>query len=176
MSNIKEEAAVKYLSKKVDNKLVQLLSTKVDTGKVDFKQVYKNPIPVDERIKVINSKSAADYLRGLYSPDEIELRESFHAMYLNRRNEILGAYLVAVGSVSGCVVDMPAVVRGAVLCNASGVIICHNHPSGGLQPSDNDKKITGNIKQALKFIDISLLDHIILTPGAYYSFIDEGVL
>lgn len=176
MSNIKEERAEKYLSKKVDNKLVQLLSTKVDTRRVDFKQVYKNPIPMDDRIKVINSKSAADYLRGLYSPDEIELRESFFAMYLNRRNEILGAYLVGVGGVSGCVVDAPAVVRGAVLCNASSVILCHNHPSGGLEPSDNDKKITGNIKQALKFIDISLLDHIILTAGAYYSFIDDGTL
>lgn len=176
MSKIKEETQEKYVSKKVDTKLVRLLSTKVDNGVVNFKQVYSNPIPMDERIKVVNSKTAADYLRALYCPDELELRESFFALYLNRRNEILGAYLVAVGSVSGCVVDCPAVVRGAVLCNASGVILCHNHPSGGLQPSENDKKTTANIKQALRFIDIALMDHIILGVGSYYSFTDEGAL
>ena len=177
MSKIKEEQQEKYMSKKVDNKLVQLLSTKVDTGMVDFKQVYRNPIPMNERISVVNSKIAADYLRALYSPDEIELRESFQAMYLNRKNQILGAYLVAVGSVSGCVVDVSAVARGAVLCNASGVILCHNHPSGAVAPSESDLSITKKIKNGLAFLDVNLLDHIILGGGSsYFSFTDEDKL
>ena len=174
---MKEDIQEIYMSKKVDNKIVKLQTIKTGAGVVDFRHVYKNPIPKDERIKIKSSADCFKYLQGVYNPDELELRESFYAVYLNRQNEVLGSYLIGVGSVAACVVPIAAVVRGALLCNASGVILSHNHPSGQLLPSENDNTTTKNIKKALQICEINLLDHIIVGgSGSYYSFTDEGIL
>jgi DNA repair protein RadC len=84
---------------------------------------------------------------------------------------------VSKGGLSGTVTDVRLIFRGAIKANASGIIICHNHPSGNLNPSESDTKIINKIKEVGKLMDIQLLDHLILTmDGNYYSFADNGLL
>jgi DNA repair protein RadC len=96
---------------------------------------------------------------------------------MNRSNSVLGIMAVSKGGLSGTVTDVRLIFQGAIKANASGIIVCHNHPSGNLKPSESDTKITRKIKEAGNLMDIQLLDHLILTmDGSYYSFADNGLL
>jgi len=96
---------------------------------------------------------------------------------MNRSNSVLGIMPVSKGGLSGTVTDVRLIFQGAIKANASGIIVCHNHPSGNLNPSDSDTKITQKIKEAGNLMDIQLLDHLILIiDGSYYSFADNGLL
>jgi len=97
-------------------------------------------------------------------------------MFLNRSNSLLGVARVAVGGTSGTIADPKVIYQLALKVNASSIIVSHNHPSGNLKPSDMDEKLTRKLKSAGTFLDISFLDHLILTSEAYYSFADEGSL
>lgn len=108
--------------------------------------------------------------------DCMEHRERFIAVSLNRGNKIIGIQNVGEGGTSSCIVDKKIVAQGAILSNASAVILAHNHPSGQLKPSENDKKITNEIKEGLKLFGIQVLDHLIVTEDSFYSFADEGIL
>jgi DNA repair protein RadC len=83
---------------------------------------------------------------------------------------------VSKGGISGTVTDVRIILKNAVLLTASGVIVAHNHPSGNLNPSESDIKITTKIKEAGNLLDIQLLDHLIIYDSDYYSFADNGVL
>jgi len=98
------------------------------------------------------------------------------ALFTNRANKVLGSFLLSEGGVTGTVLDARIIFQGAILCNATGIILAHNHPSGNLRPSQSDLDMTKKIKEAGKLFDISLLDHIILTDEKYYSMADEGNL
>lgn len=89
---------------------------------------------------------------------------------------VLGIARHSIGGVAGTVVDAKQILGVALKCNASALILCHNHPSGNTQPSGSDIELTNNIKKAAKFMNIVLLDHLILTPTDYYSFGDEGMI
>jgi DNA repair protein RadC len=96
---------------------------------------------------------------------------------LNRSNAVLGILSVSKGGISGTVTDVRLIFQGALKTNASGIIVCHNHPSGNAYPSESDKKITQKIKEAGNLMDIQLLDHLIILPvEGYYSFADDGVI
>lgn len=97
-------------------------------------------------------------------------------MYLNRANRVIGIHRHSTGGVAGTVVDTKQILAVALKSNASSLILCHNHPSLNLQPSQADLEITRKIKQAAQTMDLSLLDHLIITSEGYYSFADEGVL
>jgi DNA repair protein RadC len=125
--------------------------------------------------KITSATDAVDILRKLYS-DSIDVYESFYILLLNRNNKVLGYKLIGQGGVVGTVADVKLVCKYVVDTLASAVILAHNHPSGTLSPSDEDKKITAKIKQALSYFDTSVLDHIILTDEGYYSFTDNGIL
>lgn len=128
-----------------------------------------------EKIKC--SSHAADILRQHCFPmEEICLRERFVMMALNRRNGIIGFCLIGIGGRSSTIADIALILQAAIKSNASGVILAHNHPSGNILPSDEDKRLTKAVKDSLKLVDIDLLDHIILTDENYLSFIDNGVL
>ena len=101
--------------------------------------------------------------------------EEFWLLMLNRSNTLIKKEMVSRGGVAGTVVDTKLVFKTAVDNGASSIIICHNHPSGNCKPSDADIKITRNIKEAGKIMDIALLDHLIVTESEFYSFVDEGV-
>ncbi|TXF78872.1 JAB domain-containing protein [Chryseobacterium sp.] len=111
-----------------------------------------------------------------FDSSEIDYRESFYALYLNQAHKVLGIRKISECGISSALVDVRIILQAALLCNASAVIIAHNHPSGNLKPSDEDLKLTAKVKAASKLLDISLLDHCIITSSAYLSFADEGLL
>ncbi|AZB11595.1 DNA repair protein [Chryseobacterium sp. G0162] len=120
------------------------------------------------------SRDAVDVFRQYFDIDEIDYRESFFALYLNQANKVLGIKKISESGISSTIVDVRIIMQAALLCNASAVILAHNHPSGNLKPSAEDLKITQNIKNASEFLNIKLLDHCILTSTDYLSFADEG--
>jgi DNA repair protein RadC len=109
--------------------------------------------------------------------DSIEHIEEFKLLLMNRSNSVLGIMPVSKGGLSGTVTDVRLIYQGAIKANASGIIVCHNHPSGNLNPSESDTKLTQKIKEAGMLMDIQLLDHlIIISDDKYYSFADNGLL
>lgn len=98
-------------------------------------------------------------------------------LLLNRSNAVLGIFPVSKGGLSGTVTDVRLIYQAAIKANACGTIICHNHPSGNLNPSESDNKITQKIKEAGNLLDIQLLDHLIITTdGDYFSYADSGLI
>ncbi|RZJ65657.1 MAG: JAB domain-containing protein [Flavobacterium sp.] len=102
--------------------------------------------------------------------------EEFWILYLNNSNKILHKSLLSRGGITGTVVDVRLAFKTALLQSATGMILCHNHPSGTLKASEADKQITRKIKLAGENLDIKVLDHLIVTETAYFSFSDEGIL
>lgn len=147
-------------------------SNKVISNKIaEIRISYSHQINPKERIQITSSRNAYDAIAGEW-PD-IDYRESFAVLYLTRSNRLLGLNWVSKGGCAGTVVDIKIILQGALRTNASAIICVHNHPSGNLNPSQEDKKITGKIREACKFVDISFLDHLIITSFDYHSMADE---
>lgn len=126
-----------------------------------------------KREKITSSKDA--FL--IMQPVLLDLpHEEFWLLLLNRANALIKKELISRGGVAGTVVDTKLIFKSAVEQYASSIIVCHNHPSGNLKPSDADLRITKNIKEAGKIMEIPLIDHLIITEAGYYSFADEGVM
>lgn len=102
--------------------------------------------------------------------------EAFLVMYVNRANKIIHHQILSQGGVSGTVVDIRLILKIAIEKLASGIFVAHNHPSGKLTPSPADERITKQLHEVAKLMDIILLDHIIVGDNAYFSFADEGKL
>lgn len=136
---------------------------------------YHPVIKPSQMAKVSCSKDAERILRSIWGND-INYRESFYALYLNRANRVLGYQLISLGGISGTVVDVRCIYQAALKASCSSIILAHNHPSGNNEPSDADLKITSKLKEAGALLDIQLLDHLILLPEGYTSMADEGLL
>jgi DNA repair protein RadC len=95
---------------------------------------------------------------------------------LNRAHRVLGIYELSTGGVTGTIADPKLVFTAALKANACSLVLSHNHPSGNLRPSKADEELTMKIKEAGKFLDIQVLDHLIVTSEGYFSFADEGLL
>lgn len=102
--------------------------------------------------------------------------EEFWVLLLDRGNKIQDSFRISQGGISGTVIDVRIILKPALEKQSSNIILCHNHPSGTLQPSQADRQITTKIKDAAKLMDISVLDHIIIGQNKYFSFADEGIL
>lgn len=100
--------------------------------------------------------------------------EEFHVVYLNRANKILATERISIGGVSGTIADVRIILRMALQHMATCMILFHNHPSGNIKPSSADDTLTHKVKEAAKYMDIIVTDHIIIGQGAYYSYADEG--
>ena len=137
---------------------------------------YKPAIADKPIIK--SALNAYTVLKEFFSPDTIQLNEKFVVMFLNRRNRVLGVFPVSVGGISSTVVDLRLIFSVALKILSTGLVLAHNHPSGCLKPSQNDIDLTLKIKEAAKYLDISIMDHIILSgdPAGYLSFADEGII
>ncbi len=122
---------------------------------------------------VSSSKDIADFL-------QIKLKdyrhEVFAVLFLNRANKINHFEVISEGGITGTVADPRIILRKALEEDAVNIILCHNHPSGSLKPSKADEQLTQKIKQAALFLDITVLDHLIVSEDGYYSFADEGIL
>jgi len=123
----------------------------------------------------MTSADANEFVRNFYL-DDLEIFESFFILLLNRSNTSIGYAKISQGGIVGTVIDTTIIAKYCVEALAKSVILCHNHPSGSLFPSDADKIITRKIIEALKVFDCAVLDHIILTEASYYSFADDGLI
>jgi DNA repair protein RadC len=137
---------------------------------------YRIKGSLEDATRVSSSADAEKVLRSVWDAETINLRESFKVLLLNRSNRTITVFNLSEGGVSGTVADVRLVVQAALLGNASGVILAHNHPSGSLGASESDRQITTKIRDALKLFGIELLDHLILTNENYYSFSDSGAI
>jgi len=102
--------------------------------------------------------------------------EEFWILFLNRANFILGKSQVSKGGMSGTIADPRMIFKAALNHKASSIILCHNHPSGNTKPSEADIRLTKNLAESGKLLEISVLDHLIVTQNGFYSFADEGLL
>ena len=100
--------------------------------------------------------------------------EQFWAVYLNNSNKVLSQQKISEGGMTATIVDIRLILKRALEVNATALVLCHNHPSGALKPSEADISLTDKVKKAAKLMDIQVLDHIIVTDQSYFSFADQG--
>ena len=125
-----------------------------------------------ELTKVTSSKTVFEIMQPIIG----ELpHEEFWILYLNNSNKVIFKAQISVGGITGTIVDVRLVFKMALEKGATALILCHNHPSGTLVPSDADKQITKKLKLAGDSLDVKVLDHLIVTETKYFSFVDEGI-
>ncbi|WP_423148631.1 JAB domain-containing protein [Rubrolithibacter danxiaensis] len=138
--------------------------------------VYKSKIKASDRPKITGSKDAFLVVREHWNLGTLDLVEQFKVMLLNRANRVLGLIEISTGGMSGTIADPKIIFCSAIKAAASGIILIHNHPSGNLKPSEADRQLTRKLKSGGELLDISVLDHLIISSEGYYSFADEGLL
>jgi DNA repair protein RadC len=138
--------------------------------------VYKSKVKPSQRPRITSSKDAQRIFLSTWDDTKLELAEQFKVMLLNRAHKVLGIFELSSGGISGTVADPKLIFAAALKGVASGIILAHNHPSGNLQPSQSDIDLTRKLKEAGRFLEIQVLDHVILTTEGYYSFADEGLI
>ena len=148
--------------------------TTAQTQKIEnFKSFRRRALIKKELNQIRCSKDGRD----LILPYLIDLQhEEFFCIFLNRANKVIKIEQMSKGGISGTVTDVRIILKNAILNTASGIIVAHNHPSGNLNPSESDTKITHKIKEAGNLLDVQLLDHLIIANEDYYSFADNGLL
>lgn len=138
--------------------------------------IYRSNVKAHDRPMINTSQDAYLVFLDHWNLDTIELIEEFKLLLLNRANRAIGFYALSSGGTSGTVVDPKLVFVAALKAMAHSIVLCHNHPSQNLKPSERDTQITRQIKDAGKLLDIKVLDHLIICSEGYYSFADEGLL
>ncbi|NLR94896.1 JAB domain-containing protein [Flammeovirga agarivorans] len=108
--------------------------------------------------------------------DDIAFYESLKIILIDRANEVIGVKTISIGGIAGTSADPKKVFGHALVAQASSVILVHNHPSGNLQPSSADIQFTNKIKAAGKYLELPVLDHLVISDQGYYSFADEGLI
>ncbi len=151
-------------------KTIKILPNKVSEAKI----IYANKVKACDRIKIQWSKDAVTLFKESWDYDTIDAFETFKVMYLNRTNQVLAIMTISTGGISSALADPAKIFCGAIKCFAAGIILCHNHPSGSLTPSDSDKKLTERMKHAGEILGITILDHVIISREGYRSMSDEG--
>ncbi|MEO6454851.1 MAG: DNA repair protein RadC [Ginsengibacter sp.] len=120
-----------------------------------------------------SSHDIAEYLRITLKDNQSEV---FAVVFLNKANKINNFEIISRGGITGTVADPRVILKKALESDATSLVLCHNHPSGNLKPSKADEELTIKIKEAAKYFDIRVMDHIIVSEDGYYSFSDEGLL
>ena len=128
---------------------------------------------VKKKQAIKQSSDVAAYLQAELGHKQLE---SFVVVYLNRANNIIRQEIISEGGITGTVADPRIILKKALDHHAVSIILCHNHPSGNLKPSKADEQLTNKIKNAAAFLDIQVMDHIIVSEEGYYSFADEGLM
>lgn len=126
-----------------------------------------------KRKRINSSNDCYSYIRPVFMD---LMHEEFHVVYLNRANEIIDAFQLSKGGLSGTVADGKLIFHRALELKSSALILAHNHPSGQLKPSQADIRLTKSLVDFGKMIDLQVLDHLILTDNNYFSFADEGLI
>jgi DNA repair protein RadC len=126
-----------------------------------------------EKTVVRTSNDLAQYLRVNIKDYSYEV---FGVVFLNKANKVNHFEIISRGGITGTVADPRIILKKALEEDATSIVLCHNHPSGNLKPSRADEDLTSKIKEAAKYFDIIVMDHIIVSEEGYYSFADEGIL
>ena len=126
-----------------------------------------------EQVCIASSRDLYNFFHPILCDSPVE---HCYVMLLNRMNRVVDHVLIGTGGLTATVVDIRLVMREALMKRATAIALCHNHPSGNVRPSREDDKLTENLGQACKVMNIRMLDHIVLADGAYYSYNDEGRL
>ena len=142
----------------------------------EIQLTYKSNVKPSLRPKVNGSRDAFNILKESWDESRIELVEQFKVMLTNRANKVLGILEVSTGGVSGTVADPKLIFAAGIKAGACGFIVAHNHPSGNLKPSQADIELTKKLREGGRYLEVQLLDHLIVTTEGYYSFADEGLL
>jgi len=138
---------------------------------------YKESFLTSCETTISGSTKAAEILFQSFDMNTIALQETFKVLLLNNSNKVKGIYTLSVGGITGTIVDIRILYAVILKSLSTAVILCHNHPSGKLQASEKDKEITQKIIRAGSYLDVKVLDHIILSPcGKHLSFADNGLL
>ena len=144
-------------------------------GVSEIEITYKPAI--GSKPEVTSSSDAYLILKEYYPENQIALKEYFVVMYLNQANRVIGVQKLSIGGLTSAVADVRLLFGTALKVLATGVVISHNHPSGNLKPSLQDKNLTKQVNEAGKLLDIKLLDHLIITPdNQFISMADQGML
>ena len=126
-----------------------------------------------EKTVIKTSGDIAQYLRAIIKDFNYEV---FAVLFLNKANKINHFEIISRGGLTGTVADPRVILKIALEQEATSIVLCHNHPSGNLRPSRADEELTQKIKIAAKYLDISVMDHLIVSEEGYYSFCDSGLL
>lgn len=126
-----------------------------------------------EKKKIDSSNSVFELMQPVIGDLD---HEEFWVLYLNNSNKIIHKTQLSKGGITGTIVDVRIVLKNALECGATALVLAHNHPSGTLMPSELDKKLTQKLKTAASNLDIQVIDHLIVTQKAYFSFADERLL
>lgn len=126
-----------------------------------------------EKTIVRSSRDIANYLQTMLKDYTYEV---FAAVFLNHANKINHFEIISKGGITGTVADPRVILKKALEEDATSIVLCHNHPSGSLHPSRADEELTKKIKEAASYLDIKIIDHIIVSEDGFYSFADEGIL
>jgi len=150
--------------------LSKLLTQNETMRVIALKSIFRRQTQETAPQKIGKSGDAYKYFSHLKNESE----EHFCVLYLNRNNAVIHNQVVGIGNATSCVVDKQKIFRTALSVKAQAVVLCHNHPSGNDKPSEADMRLTKEIKQGLILLDITTLDHIIISKESYYSFADNG--
>ncbi|WP_317126436.1 JAB domain-containing protein [Pedobacter psychroterrae] len=142
----------------------------------EIELTYKPNYKVTERPKITTSKDTYQLLMNYWEVGRLEFLEEFKIILLNRRNRTLGIINLSMGGFAGVVVDSKVIFAAALTACASGIVLAHNHPSGEVQPSQQDIELTKRLVDGGKILDIAVLDHLIISSDGYYSFSDSGLI
>lgn len=142
----------------------------------DVRISYHPKVRASERQIIQRSEDAYRLFKEGWDMDMIYLVEQSKLMLLNRANRVLGIMQLSSGGLCGTVVDPRFVFIAALQAGATSIMLAHNHPSSNLTPSNNDRTLTAKVKEAGTFLDIQLMDHLIISPEGYCSMADEGFM
>lgn len=138
---------------------------------------YREKLSTLQSNSITNSNDVAQLLFKNWDSDTIGLNECFKILLLNQSNKVKGIYPLSIGGITGTLVDIRILFAIILKTLSVGIILAHNHPSGQLKASEQDRQLTQKIKQAALLFDVKVLDHIILAPdGSYFSFADHGLM
>lgn len=135
----------------------------------EVKLMYMSEVKSSDRIQIKNADDAAALLFDVWDFHTIEHTEEVKMILLNRANKVLGIAEISKGGTFGSIIDNRVILQYTIKANAHVIILAHNHPSGNLEPSEADNKITSRVRNALELVDIKLLDHLILNSDEQYS-------
>jgi DNA repair protein RadC len=138
--------------------------------------IYRNKVKPKNRTFITNSQDAYSVLKRVWDKNKIDLVEQFKIVLLDHRNACLGVSDVASGGMTNCIVDSKIVFATALKSKATKIILAHNHPTGNLTPSTSDLNITKKLVTGGQYLDIEVLEHIIMTSQGYYSMADNGLI